>query len=146
MLIQETAQAVKLPLKVEYACRVLVQLQSSHQSGKVRCIDDLAQAEKVSANYLVQILNELRNAGLVMSRRGKNGGYLLAKPAGEISLFDIVVAIEGPLLQVNSSGEGASGGIVTKLWEDVFAAFDKELKEQSLADIAQPDSADMWHI
>ena len=138
---------MKLPLKVEYACRVLVQLESGFQTGTIRRIDDLATQEEISANYLVQILNDLRNAGIVDSRRGKNGGYLLVKDPADVSLLDIVRAVEGPFMQANSAGEGASGGRVTRVWEGVFKSFDRELATHSLADIAQQESIDiMWHI
>lgn len=123
-----------------------MQLESTFGSGNVRRIDDLATTEKISANYLVQILNELRNAGLVDSKRGKNGGYLLAREPAAITLHEIVSALEGQLLQLNSAGEGASGSHVTGVWEDVFTAINRELSRHTLADIAQRGAAQMWHI
>ena len=137
---------VKLPLKVEYACRVLVQLEVTFRTGNVRRIDDLAAIEKISANYLVQILNELRNAGLVDSKRGKNGGYRLARDPASVTLLDIINALEGQLLQLNSAGDGASGIQVTSLWEDVFHAINQELSKHTLTDIAERGAAQMWHI
>ena len=71
--------AVKLSHNLEYACRVLAQLARTHGQEKLAHIDELAEAEKIPANYLVQILNELRNAGLIVSKRGKQGGYALAR-------------------------------------------------------------------
>lgn len=124
-----------------------MQLEPGFRAGTIRRIDDLAAAENISANYLVQILNELRNAGLVNSRRGKNGGYLLVRDPSEITLLEIVRAIEGPFMMVNSAGDGASGSRVTKVWETVFEAFDSELATHTLADIAQHELTDiMWHI
>ena len=138
---------MKLPLKVEYACRVLVQLEPGFRAGTIRRIEDLAAEEKISANYLVQILNDLRNAGIVDSRRGKHGGYLLVRDPSEVTLLDIVRAVEGPFMQVNSAGEGASGGRVTRVWENVFCAFDEELATHTLSDIAQHEATGiMWHI
>ena len=137
---------MKLPLKVEYACRVLVQLEATFQTGVVRRIDELAGVEKISAGYLVQIMNDLRNAGVVESRRGKNGGYLLARDPAKVTLLEIVGALEGQLLQLNSSGEGASGTQVTEIWENVFAAMNRELSTHTISDIAQRGSANMWHI
>ena len=77
---------MRLPLKTEYACQVLAQLASTYAAGDVRQVEDLATAEALSPNYLVQILTTLRQAGLVISRRGKNGGYLLARHPGNITL------------------------------------------------------------
>lgn len=127
---------MKLPLKIEYACRVLVQLEPTFTSGQVRHIDELGLREGISPNYLTQILNEMRSAGIVESRRGKHGGYLMAKDPATISLLDVVSSVEGHLLQVNSTGGGESGGIVNEAWEDVFAAMEKRLGETSVADIA----------
>lgn len=137
---------MKLPLKVEYACRVLVQLAGTFPSGVVRRIEDLAGSERISPNYLVQILNELRNAGLVESRRGKNGGYVLVRDPGGVTLLEIVGALEGHLLQLNSSGDGASGSRVAGVWEEVFAGVERELARHTLADIVQRGAAEMWHI
>ena len=89
---------LKLSLKVEYACRVLAQLSRSYGSRSFSRIDELAELEEIPANYLVQILNDLRNGGLIISRRGKLGGYRLAKPPAQITLFDIVFGHGGRAL------------------------------------------------
>ena len=108
---------MRLPLKTEYACQVLAQLASRHAFGEVRQVEELAAAERLSPNYLVQILTALRQAGLVLSRRGKNGGYLLARDPSEISLADIALAMEGGALVESSPGNGgASAGRVHEAW------------------------------
>ena len=70
---------MKLSVKVEYACRVLAQLARLHGCGELAHIEKLAKTEAVPANYLVQILSELRGGNLIVSRRGKQGGYALAR-------------------------------------------------------------------
>ena len=70
---------MKLSVKVDYACRVLAQLARTYGTDELAHIEELAQVEAVPANYLVQILSELRNGGLILSRRGKQGGYALAR-------------------------------------------------------------------
>jgi Rrf2 family cysteine metabolism transcriptional repressor len=127
---------MKLPLKIEYACRVLVQLVPTFTSGQVRRIDELGQREEISPNYLTQILNEMRNAGIVESRRGKHGGYVLLKDPTAVTLLDVVNSVEGNLLQVNSTGGGESGTLVTEAWDEVFEAMEERLKETTLAGIA----------
>ena len=86
---------MKLSVKVDYACRVLAQLARHHGEERLAHIEELAKLEAVPANYLVQILSELRNVGLITSRRGKQGGYALARPPDRITLYDIVKLIEG---------------------------------------------------
>lgn len=108
---------MRLPLKTEYACQVLAQLASQYASGEVRQVEELAAAERLSANYLVQILTALRQAGLVISRRGKHGGYLLARDPGTISLADIALAMEGGALIESSPGNGGeSAERVREAW------------------------------
>ena len=133
---------MKLPLKLEYACRVLVQLVPTFTSGQVRRIDELGQREEISPNYLTQILNEMRSAGIVESRRGKHGGYVLTKDPATVTLLDVVSSVEGHLLQVNSAGGGESGGIVNEAWDEVFAAMEERLRGTSVADIAGKRSID----
>ena len=64
----------------------MAQLAKRHDGRTITRLDELAQREAVSANFLVQILNDLRRAGLVESRRGKSGGYLLARKPDTIQL------------------------------------------------------------
>ncbi len=126
---------MKLSLKLEYACRVLAQLAPTFATGQVRRIDDLGEREEVSPNYLTQILNELRTAGIVESRRGKHGGYLLARDPAAVTLLDVVMAVEGSLLQVNSDGGGESGDAVNETWSVVFGRLDEQLGAVTLAEI-----------
>lgn len=133
---------MKLPLKLEYACRVLVQLVPTFTSGQVRRIDELGLREDISPNYLTQILNEMRTAGIVESRRGKHGGYGLAKDPATVTLLDVVHSVEGSLLQLNSSAGGESGGIVSEAWDDVFAALEERLRQTTLGDIASKQAID----
>ena len=60
----------------------------------------LAQAQDIPSNFLENILSDLRNAGIVASRRGAEGGYWLARPAEEVSLADVIRAVDGPLANV----------------------------------------------
>lgn len=137
---------MKIPLKLEYACRVMIQLRPTYTTGEVRRVENLADREKISPNYLVQILNELKNAGLVESRRGKNGGYVLAQDPESITLDDIVRAVEGPFLQLNGSKDGESGESTANLWKAVAASIEDELKKHRLASMGDPDEAGMWVI
>ena len=81
---------MKLTVKLDYACRAMTQLAKRYECGLVCSIDQVAEAEEIPAKYLAQILSDLRQGGLVESRRGKQGGYLLSKEPKEISLLDVV--------------------------------------------------------
>ena len=137
---------VKLSVKVDYACRVLAQLAKYHGTDELGHIEQLAAIEAVPANYLVQILSELRNGGLIISRRGKQGGYALARSPKEITLYDIVKLIEGDLLELNGTGEGASGRRVNAIWRDVRTALEAKCRSYSLDMFAAKSDDEMYYI
>jgi Rrf2 family protein len=88
---------VKLSVKSDYAARAVLDLARHHPSGAALRVEDLAAEQGVSANYLVQILIELKAQGIVRSLRGKEGGYLLGRPPAEISLGDVLRAVHGTI-------------------------------------------------
>lgn len=137
---------VKLSLKVEYACRVLAQLSRTFGNHQFSHIDELAALEEIPANYLVQILNDLRNGGLINSKRGKQGGYSLAKAPDQISLFDIVTVIDGELLGINLGANGSSGESVQKVWMEVVEALKKKTMSYSLESFLPEESDHMYYI
>jgi Rrf2 family cysteine metabolism transcriptional repressor len=137
---------VKLSVKVDYACRVLAQMARSHARNELAHIDELARVESVPANYLVQILSELRNGGLIVSRRGKQGGYILARPPEEITLYDVVKLIEGDLLELSGDVRGQSGRRVQQIWRDIRAAFEAECKSYTLDKLVSKADEGMYYI
>lgn len=106
----------------------------------------MAQREAVSANFLVQILNDLRRAGLIESRRGKAGGYLLARPADAITLRQVVEAVDPSLLQCSVVDDGDSGAVVRRAWEQVSVSFRDTLDRITLDSLATGQTAPMFYI
>ncbi len=138
---------MKLSHKLEYACRVLAQLGLSDGQNKLAHIETLATAESIPANYLVQILNELRNAGLIVSKRGKQGGYALARAADKITLVEIVQAVDGELLERNFENVGHSGERVASIWCDIGVSFEAKMRKYTLSDfIVKDTAAEMYYI
>ncbi|HEY8990546.1 MAG TPA: Rrf2 family transcriptional regulator [Luteolibacter sp.] len=137
---------MKISQKLEYACRALAQLARRDDGRTLTRLDDLAQREAVSGNFLVQILNDLRRAGLVDSRRGKSGGYLLARPAKSITLRQIIVAVDPLLLQFSVSNDGESGPAVRAAWERVSAELAERLDAVTLEQLSQQPGAPMFYI
>ena len=90
---------MKLSQRGEYALRALLVLGMNHGSGVVR-IRDIAQQQNIPRRFLEQILNDLKSAGFVLSKRGVAGGYRLQRGPNEISLADIIRHLEGPLAPV----------------------------------------------
>ncbi|MBT62848.1 MAG: Rrf2 family transcriptional regulator [Puniceicoccaceae bacterium] len=138
---------MKLSHKLEYACRVLAQLGRSYGQDKLAHIETLASAEAIPANYLVQILNELRNAGLILSKRGKQGGYALARDPKKVTLIEIVEAVDSELLERNFEDSGHSGERVAAIWREVGQSFESKMAEYTLDDfIVQAADAEMYYI
>jgi Rrf2 family protein len=96
---------VKLSVKSDYAARAVLGLAHSFASGTARKVEELAAEQAIPANYLVQILIELKAKHLVRSVRGKDGGYLLARPPGEITLGDVLRAMHGDIIDPPALGD-----------------------------------------
>ncbi|MFY7818402.1 MAG: RrF2 family transcriptional regulator [Akkermansiaceae bacterium] len=137
---------MRISQKLEYACRALAQLAKHHGAHTITRLDELAQREAVSANFLVQILNDLRRAGLVESKRGKEGGYMLAKEPQLISLKEIVDAIDPALLICSVSSEGESGAAVAESWHLIANGFQEHLAKINLSQLAVMPGGSMFYI
>jgi len=131
---------MRMSAKAEYAVRAMVQLAAAAE-GTVVKTDDLAKAQGIPPQFLVDILSDLRTDRLVRSRRGREGGYELARPAPEISIADVLRCIDGPLASVRDIGLGDlpySGptSSLTDVWRALRASMRSVLEETSLADVA----------
>lgn len=139
-------ELVKLSVKVDYACRVLAQLARTFDTDELAHIEELARVEGVPANYLVQILSELRNGGLILSRRGKQGGYALARSPDEITLYDVVKLIEGEVLEFSGPGKGHSAARVHAVWSDIKASLEAKCRSCTVADMVVAGPEEMYYI
>lgn len=133
-------------LKVEYSLRVLAQLARRQAPGAVVRIEDLARAEAIPANYLVQLLNELREGGLVTSKRGKAGGYRLARAPSEITLQQVLSLVEPGLGRTRVTVKGASGPQVAALWRELSRRLDAETSKLTIAQLARGGEGGDWEI
>lgn len=82
-------------------------------------IQEMAVAQGIPENYLVQILTVLRGAGIVKSKRGKEGGYCLARPPGEITFGDVVRAVQGHVLDIPSLGDPNCSEGMKGVWRKI---------------------------
>lgn len=131
---------VRVSAKADYAIRAAVELAAAGD-GPVKG-DRIAQAQEIPPNFLENILGDLRNAGLVASRRGADGGYWLAKPADDVSLADVIRAVDGPLANVRGvrSDQLEYQGTAEKLldvWVAVRASLRAVLETVTLGDLAR---------
>jgi len=131
---------MRMSAKAEYAVRAMVQLTTLEDGVRVTT-DDLANAQGIPPQFLVDILSELRTDRLVRSHRGRDGGYELARPGAEISIADVLRCIDGPLASVRDIGLGDlpySGptAALTDVWRALRASMRSVLEETTLADVA----------
>src|SRR3954465_10667643 len=90
---------MRVSARVDYAVRALVQLAADESRMPVKA-EHLARTQEIPPKFLLEILRQLKQKKLLVSRRGPDGGYVLARPADEISIADVIRAVEGPLATV----------------------------------------------
>jgi len=115
---------VKLSVKSDYATRAVLGLARHFPTGTARRVEDLASEQGISANYLVQILIELKGQGIAKSIRGKEGGYLLARSPGEITLGDVLRAVYGEVFDTPALGDPNCPPELRRAWQRLKAAVD----------------------
>ena len=93
---------MRVSAKTDYALRAALELAAAPDDKPVKG-ERIATAQAIPLRFLENILMQLRHAGLVESRRGADGGYRLARPAGEVKLADVIRAIDGPLAGVSGA-------------------------------------------
>jgi Rrf2 family protein len=131
---------MRVSAKADYAVRAMVELAAAGGTGPVKA-DRIAQAQEIPIKFLENIMSELRNSGLVRSQRGVEGGYWLARPAAEITLAQVIRAVDGPLANVRGARpeEVAYRGAAVPLgevWIAVRASLRRVLDQVTLADVA----------
>jgi Rrf2 family protein len=130
---------VRIPAKVDYAIRALAELAAA-DGGPVKA-EHLADSQEIPVKFLRGILTDLRRNRIVRSQRGPDGGFVLARPAGEIALADIFRAIDGPLAEVRDQSLSAmtyrgAAAELPVVWMAVRAGLRRVLEVTTLADLA----------
>jgi Rrf2 family cysteine metabolism transcriptional repressor len=132
--------------RCEYAARAIVELARNPRSEEPLTATYIAERRQIPEKYLVHILLQLKRAGLVRSVRGAQGGYLLARTPEDISLFDIVQAIDGPILDplpVDDSG----GADLRAAWQRAAEGIAEVLRRTTVRDIVdRAAKASMYYI
>ena len=130
---------MRVSAKADYAIRALVELAAAGD-GPVKA-ERIAQAQEIPLKFLENIMADLRQAGLVRSQRGTDGGYWLARPAAEVNLAQVIRAVEGPLANVRGRRPeeveyGGSSAGLREVWIAVRASLRAVLEQVTLADVA----------
>lgn len=134
---------MKLSTKGRYGLRALIDLAQYSETEAVS-IASIAARQEISVSYLEQLVAKLKKAGLVKSIRGASGGYVLAKPAEEISVGDVLRALEGNLKPVECAGleegrecEGADLCVTKYVWQRINDSINQTVDEILLSQLVE---------
>jgi Rrf2 family protein len=140
---------MRISAKVDYAVRAVVELAAAEGEKPIKA-ERIANAQDIPLNFLENILGELRHAGVVRSHRGAEGGFRLARPPEEITVADVIRAVEGPLASVrggppeDANYAGAAAALL-RVWIAVRVNLRRVAETVTIADIAAdrlPSSVD----
>lgn len=131
---------MRISAKTDYALRAALELARAGDGEPVKA-ERLAEAQEIPLRFLENILGELRHGGVVESRRGADGGYMLARPAATVSLADVVRAVDGPLANVSGRRPDAleypeRAAVLRDVWVAVRSSLREVLEGTTLADLA----------
>jgi len=142
---------MKLSAKTEYACIAVLELAARYGQDEPVRVRDIAGAHGVPARFLVQILIQLKAAGLVASTRGSSGGYRLIRPPEQLTLADVMSVVEGPLERPTSNLARATPEtrVLVHAWSAATDAEHKLLDGTTFADLldrCQAQAEPMYYI
>lgn len=146
---------MRISAKTEYACIAMLDLASHYGSGEPVRIRRIAERHDVPSRFLVQILLQLKGAGLVASVRGAAGGYLLIKPPQQVSLGEVMDVVDGSSKDKDSEKQSSASPnspavkVLMQAWGEVNAVERRMLHEITLADLlerAREQDEQMYYI
>ncbi len=150
---------MRVSAKGEYAIQAILDLSKVYESNNVRTIDDIANEESIPQKFLVQILLELKRAGIVESKRGVGGGYRLARNPRDITLGEIIRIIDGPILPFkcdaaaneyyDNSCVHKNNCIMSPIWNDLRSAIETILDNITFEELLSKrmnKNAPVYHI
>lgn len=142
---------MRLSAKTEYATIAILELARSYGDNQPVQIRRIAEHHDIPQRFLVQILLQLKAAGVVTSTRGATGGYQLAKEPKAITLWDVISVIEGPDRDTveSASNENPLKSVLGKAWERAFSCYRDALESVDFAKLvkqAQSQQNDMYYI
>jgi len=136
---------MKLSTRTRYGMRAIIEL-AQHEGKRPLQLRAIADRQDISVKYLEQLMSLLRSSGFVRSVRGSKGGYILARPAGEIRLSEVFRCLEGPVTTTECTEDDdcckrSSDCVARELWMEVEAAIQNILKSRTLADMVKKAKA-----
>ena len=133
---------MKISKKCQYALKAVFELSWRNQGEPIRTYE-IAEAQRISPRFMEIILNELKHGGFVESKRGNEGGYMLARNARDLTVREIIEYIEGPISFAQNSDDTASIGneAFTEFWQEVNNAIGEVCDNRTFADLVEFERA-----
>lgn len=133
---------MKISKKCQYALKAVFELAWRNQNEPIRT-SEIASAQHVSLRFMEIILNNLKHGGFVESRRGNEGGYMLARDIQDLTVREIIEYVEGPILLTQNSNDTASIGneAFIELWQEVNNTIGEVCDKKTFADLVEFERA-----
>jgi Rrf2 family protein len=129
--------------KIDYALRAVIHLANEETSDRACAVGEIAERERIPRQFLEKIVQELIHKGLVRSRRGPHGGYVLARPADAVTFRDVIEAVEGPITLNACVGDhpdcfmlGTCG--MERVWREGQRRVLELFEKTTIADVRRP--------
>ena len=132
--------------KVDYALRAVIHLADAEESERICSVGEISTRERIPRQFLEKIVQELIHKGLVRSRRGPRGGYVLARPADKLTFRDVIEAVEGPIALNNCTGDHADCSLIgacgmERIWREGQRRVMDLFEKTTIADVRHPRPA-----
>jgi len=129
--------------KIDYALRAIIHLADEESSERICSVGEIAARERIPRQFLEKIVQELIHKGLVRSRRGPHGGYVLARPADQVTFRDVIEAVEGPIALNNCTGGHADCSLIgacgmERIWREGQRRVLELFENTTISDVRRP--------
>ena len=129
--------------KIDYALRAVIHLADEEAAERICSVSEIASRERIPRQFLEKIVQELIHKGLVRSRRGPHGGYVLARPADKMTFRDVIEAVEGPIAINNCTGDHADCSLIgacgmERIWREGQRRVMDLFESTTIADVRHP--------
>ncbi|KAJ1684565.1 hypothetical protein LUZ63_020320 [Rhynchospora breviuscula] len=132
---------MRVSAKADYALRALIEI-AGRDGAKPVSAEELGRTQDIPHGFLQAILADLRRSSIVVSQRGQSGGWRMARPASEVSVADVIRAVDGPLVSVyglrpESVGYSGSAEVLQLVWIAARSSLREVFESVSIGDLAQ---------
>jgi len=132
--------------KVDYALRAVIHLADAEAAERICSVGEISARERIPRQFLEKIVQELIHKGLVRSRRGPRGGYVLARPADQMTFRDVIEAVEGPIALNNCTGDHADCSLIgacgmERIWREGQRRVMDLFESTTIASVRHPRAA-----